>query len=108
MSVMQHFWQRLALGLGAVVILAACLTAIQSRPANATAADDKAPPSAGRYTVVETQATNLIVVDNQTNTLYYYTAEKDAQPGEDLKLRGTADLNHVGKPVIKLVPAKKP
>jgi hypothetical protein len=105
---MKCSWQRLALGLAPVLIVAACWIAVQLNAAKATAADDKNLPGAARYTVVETQGTNLIVVDNQTNTPYYYTAEKDAQPGEDLKLRGSADLSQVGKPVLKLVPVKKP
>jgi hypothetical protein len=53
-----------------------------------------------RYTVVHTEGTNLIVTDNKTNTLYYYTIDPDQDPGADLKLRGTADLNQVGKEII--------
>jgi hypothetical protein len=105
---MMQNWQKLAPVAGASIIAAACLVAVVLRPTGATAADEKNPPNGSRYTVVESQATNLIVVDNQTNTLYYYTVEKDAQPGEDLKLRGSMDLNQVGKPAIKLVPVKKP
>jgi hypothetical protein len=54
-----------------------------------------------RYSVISTDGTNLIVTDNQTNTLYYYTIDKDAQIGSELKLRGSGDLTQVGKPVIK-------
>jgi hypothetical protein len=68
----------------------------------ATAADPDAPKAGGpRYSVVETEGTNLIVIDNGTNTLYYYTTDPDEKVGSDLKLRGTLDLNEVGKPVLK-------
>jgi hypothetical protein len=54
-----------------------------------------------RYTVTETDGTNLLVTDNQTNLFYFYTIDKDAQIGSELKLRGTLDLNQVGAPAIK-------
>jgi hypothetical protein len=53
-----------------------------------------------RYTVVDTDATNLMVVDNSTNTLYFYSEEPGKEVGEDLHLRGSFDLSQVGKPVI--------
>lgn len=55
----------------------------------------------GRYTVIDTEATNLLVTDNHTNTLYFYTVDRDEPPGADLKLRGSVDLARVGQPVIK-------
>ncbi len=63
-------------------------------------ADDR---SAGgpHYTVVDTEGHNLIVTDNQTNTLYFYTIDKEEKVGSELKLRGQIDLNQVGKPTIK-------
>ena len=54
-----------------------------------------------RYNVVSTDGTNLIVTDNQTNVINFYTIDKEAQIGSELKLRGSADLNDVGKPTIK-------
>jgi hypothetical protein len=54
-----------------------------------------------RYSVIDTEGHNLIVTDNQTNTLYFYTIDKDAKIGSDLKLRGSVDLTQVGKEVIK-------
>ena len=59
-----------------------------------------------RYSVVETEGHNLIVTDNQRNTVYFYTIEKDKTVGSDLKLRGSIDLTQVGKPTIRLTPAK--
>jgi hypothetical protein len=60
----------------------------------------KATAAGARYTVVETQASNLLVTDNQTNTLYFYTVDDGEKPGADLKLRGSIDLTKVGQPVI--------
>ena len=54
-----------------------------------------------KYTVVDTEGSNLVVVDNSTNTLYFYTEDPGKDVGDDLQLRGTIDLNEVGKPVIK-------
>src|SRR4051812_39597606 len=80
---------------------AAGLMVSEFRPLAPAQAQDKGKSGAGRYHVIDTEATNLIVVDHQTNTLLYYTVEKDGQPGDDLHLRGTLDLNEVGKPVLK-------
>jgi hypothetical protein len=54
-----------------------------------------------KYTVVETEGVNLLVVDNTKNTLYFYTCDRDKEAGADLKLRGSIDLNQVGQPAIK-------
>jgi hypothetical protein len=69
-----------------------------NRPALADAG--KTTGASPRYSVVETQAINLLVTDNQTNTLYFYTVDDGEKPGADLKLRGSIDLNKVGQPVI--------
>jgi len=63
-----------------------------------------ATPQAGhgpKYTVVDTEGTNLLVVDNSTNTLYFYCVEPGKEVGDDLHLRGSLDLGDVGKPIIK-------
>lgn len=67
-------------------------------------ADEKAAASCPRYTVVETEGHNLLVTDNSTNTFYFYTVDKGAPVGSELKLRGTVDLNQVGKDSIKPKP----
>jgi hypothetical protein len=64
------------------------------------------PAAYPRYSIIETQGHNLIVTDNQSNTLYFYTIDKDKEIGTELKLRGQVDLNQVGKPEIKLTRAK--
>jgi len=70
-------------------------------PARGGAAEGKEAVGGPRYSVVETEGHNLIVTDNQTNTLYFYTIDKDAKIGSEMKLRGTIDLKQVGKEVIK-------
>ncbi len=77
-----------------------------SRTSARAAADKDAPMVSPRYTVVESQAHNAIVVDNQTNTLYFYAIDKDGKVGDPVKLRGTVDLNQVGKPSITPKPYK--
>ncbi len=57
--------------------------------------------SGPHYTVVETEGHNLVVTDNASNTLYFYTVDKGQPPGSDLKLRASVDLNDVGKPTLK-------
>jgi hypothetical protein len=57
--------------------------------------------SGPHYTVLETEGTNLVVTDNTTNTLYFYTVDKGKPPGSELKLRAKVDLSQVGKPSIK-------
>jgi hypothetical protein len=56
---------------------------------------------AARYTVVHTEGTNIIVTDNKTNTVYFYTVDPGSEPGSDLKLRGSVDLSQIGEQVIK-------
>ena len=60
-----------------------------------------------RYTVIETQGHNLLVTDNQKNTVYFYTVEKDEKVGSDLKLRASVDLTQVGTDTIKITKAAK-
>jgi len=60
---------------------------------------DKAS-SGPHYTVLETEGHNLVVTDNSTDTLYFYTVDKGKAPGSDLHLRAKVDLKQVGKPTI--------
>ncbi len=60
-----------------------------------------------RYTVVHTEGTNLIVTDNKSNTLYFYTIDPEEKPGADLKMRGSVDLSQVGKATIVPTLTKK-
>jgi hypothetical protein len=69
------------------------------KPTDSTAQAGGAPGPA-RYTVIDTEGTNLIVTDNSTNTLYFYTVDPEKAQGEELKLRGELILTEVGKPVL--------
>ena len=53
-----------------------------------------------KYTVIDSEGTNLTVVDNATNTLYFYCVGQDKSVGDELQLRGSIDLNEVGKPSL--------
>jgi hypothetical protein len=89
---------RLSVALVATVVVVALIALARLQPARA--ARDEAS-SGLRYIVVETEGHNLIVTDNKSNTLYFYTIDKDKDIGSDLKLRGSIDLNQVGQPSIK-------
>jgi hypothetical protein len=100
---------RKTLGWGmAVVVLAIAFGMLGLRPR--TEAQQAAPAAATtagpRYTVVDSDASNLTVVDNGTNMLYFYTEDPGKEVGEELHLRGSVDLNQVGKPVISPRAAK--
>jgi hypothetical protein len=96
---MNATWKnRLSLALVAVVVVAG-LFAITRVQTVQGAADDSSI-SGPRYTVVDTEGSNLLVTDNKTGILYFYTIDKDKEIGSDLKLRGSIDLHQVGKTVI--------
>jgi hypothetical protein len=100
---MNASWQsRIRLGIALALVAAVLVVAVRWQPAQAQKGKGKMSPSSGpHYTVVHTEGHNLIVTDNYKNRLYFYSVDRDAPVGSDLKLRGTADLTQVGKPVIK-------
>jgi hypothetical protein len=85
----------------ALAILGLAVTLAMWGPVWGTAQAPSTLAGGPKYTIVDTEGTNLLVVDNATNTLYYYTVDPGKDVGDDLKLRGTVDLNDVGKTVIK-------
>lgn len=88
-------------------LLAGVLVGVQlSQPVRGND-EPKGLPNGPRYTVVETRAVGLMVTDNRTNTLYFYSPDAGAGDGADLKLRGTIDLNGVGKDTLPLQAVKK-
>jgi len=80
-------------------LIVAALVLTNREPARGA---DQGSTTGPHYTVVETQGHNLLVTDNKTNKLYFYTIDKDKEIGSDLKLRGSIDLNQVGKPEINV------
>jgi hypothetical protein len=59
---------------------------------------------AAHYSVIETNGQNLLVTDNVTKTLYYYSIDKEEKIGAPLKLRASLNLAQVGKDEIKITP----
>lgn len=88
----------------AALLAVAVIAVVCLQPARAQG--DASPGAGPHYSIVETQGHNLIVTDNHTNTLYFYTIDQNKEVGSELKLRGRIDLNQVGKPVIKPVTHK--
>jgi hypothetical protein len=96
---MRNNW-KVGMGLLAVaLVVGAALTFYSNRTAVGSAANAADMPP--RHTVVATDGLHLIVTDNMEDKVYFYAVDKDGKPGDELKLRGSADLKDVGKPVIK-------
>ena len=108
---MNATWKRgTAWVLGIILIAAVVALTLLNVPARGNNAQVDKGGNA-RYSVIHTEGTNLLVTDNQNNTLYFFTIEEDGKPGDDLILRGTLDLSQVGKGTIKptlVNPRKKP
>ena len=98
---MTRTWMRyVALALAFALVVGAVVFLNRNQPALGAEQADKGA-GGPHYTVLETEGHNLVVTDNVTDTLYFYTVDKGQPPGSDLKLRASVDLNEVGKPVIK-------
>jgi hypothetical protein len=97
---MSNLWKH-AIGLLAIVLAIGLLLTLSSDRSAAQKETGK-----GSYSVVSTDGAHLIVVDNATSKLYFYAIDRDGKIGDELKLRGSADLHDVGKPSIKPIDAK--
>jgi hypothetical protein len=86
-----------------VVVMAVALVGLftSAYPVMGRSADD-AKASGAHYSVVMTEGHNLLVTDNATNSLYFYTIDKDQPIGSPLKLRASVDLTKVGEPEITI------
>jgi hypothetical protein len=98
-------WKTLGWGMG-LVVLVITLVVFGLRPPTQAQQPAGQAATGARYTIVDTDATNLIVVDNGSNMLYFYTEEPGQEVGQELHLRGSLDLSEVGKPVIRPKAAK--
>jgi hypothetical protein len=103
---MTHWKRGLLVAVAVGLLAGVVLTLSLGQPALAEGDGAKGAAGGPRYSVIDTEAHNLIVTDNRTNTLYFYTIDKDQQVGAELKLRGSVDLNQVGKATIRISKAK--
>jgi hypothetical protein len=100
---MKKIWHgRLFVELALVLALAAMALSGVRQTALGKAEDEAKSAGGAHYTVVETQGHNLLVTDNATNKLYFYTVDKDKPIGSPLKLRASLDLSKVGQPELRI------
>jgi hypothetical protein len=93
------------LAICAVALAAAVVVmALTSHPVLGRSNEEAQPPGTPHYSVVMTEGHNLLVTDNATNKLLFYTTDKDAPLGSPLKLRASLDLTKVGQDEIKITP----
>jgi hypothetical protein len=87
-----------------VVLLAVGLIALWStaHPVFGRADDQAKGSGSPHYSVVMTEGHNLLVTDNATNKIYFYTIDKDKPIGSPLKLRASVDLTKVGDEEIRI------
>jgi len=83
------------------VSLIVCLSVLPNLSSPAYGGGQGAGGASPRYSVLDSEGHNLIVTDNKTNVLYFYTTDKDQPVGSELRLRGSIDLSQVGSPTIK-------
>jgi len=95
---------RLPLAIVAVLAVAAVTLALTVRHATVYGEEGAKSAASPHYTVVMTEAHNLLVTDNGANKLYFYTIDKDKPIGSPLKLRASISLADVGKDEIKITP----
>lgn len=100
---MHSTWHQKALIVAGVLAVGVLLGLSRGSSARGDS-DEKGAAAAHRYTVVESQAHNLVVTDNERNMLYFYAADRDKPIGAPLKLRGEIDLSQVGQSQIRITP----
>ena len=99
-------WTRI-LAACVVLLVIALVVVWTTQPAFGQRRQAGAPPmmiGPAHYTVVMTEGHNLLVTDNASNKLYFYTTDKDKPIGTPLKLRAEVDLAKVGEQEIKITP----
>jgi hypothetical protein len=86
------------------IVLAVAFTTLVTTHQKVSAGTRDEPKSAGgaHYSVVMTEGHNLLVTDNGTNKIYFYTIDKDKPIGSPLKLRASVDLTKVGQDEIQI------
>jgi hypothetical protein len=100
---MKNQWFGRVMSVLVLVLVCSTVLLVGSRQPVAGRTEGGAGGSGGpHYSVVETQGHNLLVSDNATNKLYFYTVDKDKPIGSPLKLRASLDLSKVGEPEINI------
>jgi hypothetical protein len=100
---MNASWKsRLPLALAVALVGIALVASAHLQSARAEREDSSS--SGVRYSVVMTEGHNLLVTDNNTNKIYFYTIDKDKPIGSPLILRAHVDLNQVGKDEVRITP----
>src|SRR3984957_3070150 len=89
---------------GLALAIVAIALAIPARQASGRTEEGSGSGGSPHYTVVMTEGHNLLVTDNASNKLYFYTIDKDKPIGSPLKLRASIDLGSVGKDEIRITP----
>jgi hypothetical protein len=97
---MKASWKNIGVAVLAGVVTAVLITSFSSGPKAFASADQGG--NGARYNVVMTEGHNLLVADNTSNNLYFYTIDKDKPIGSPLKLRASIDLTKVGQPEIEI------
>jgi hypothetical protein len=91
------------LGIAVVVLCGVAFVLWNSaHPAFGRADQQSSASAATHYSVVMTEGHNLLVTDNASNTIYFYTIDKDKPIGSPLKLRASLDLTKVGQQEIEI------
>jgi len=102
---MRKMWQGAAiLVLALLVVAMLALSSVRQTALGSVREDAKAAAMAGpaHYSVIMTEGNNLLVTDNVTNKVYFYTIDKDKPIGSPLKLRASVDLTKVGQDEIHI------
>jgi hypothetical protein len=91
--------------IGGVVLALALIGLFTSAyPVLGRSNEDPKATGGPHYSVVMTEGHNLLVTDNATNKIYFYTIDKDKPIGSPLKLRADVDLTKVGDEEIRITP----
>jgi hypothetical protein len=99
-----NWMNRLRLAIGAALAVVVIALAFTARPALVRAEEGSGSAASPHYTVIMTEAHNLLVTDDAAKKLYFYTIDKDKPIGSPLKLRASIDLTKVGKDEITITP----
>ncbi len=99
---MKASWKNVGLAILSGALTAAVIMFCSSTPKAVAAHADQDARATSHYSVVMTEGHNLLVADNNSNNLYFYTIDKDKPIGSPLKLRASIDLTKVGQAEIEI------